>query len=127
MRSYQNEVWDMFGNYFTEHSIQVIPRYDNTVADSLETANGKFETPTTCKRKYKVDIVNRPSLPENTKFGKVLEDDMKIKRFLELSSEFVNTRIDEENVDSENVLDVDGDEEETVGTEKLKGSLGGKI
>ena len=26
MRAYRNEVWDMFGNYFTEHKIIVIPR-----------------------------------------------------------------------------------------------------
>ena len=25
MRAYRNEVWDMFGNYFTEHKIRVIP------------------------------------------------------------------------------------------------------
>ena len=26
MRAYMNEVWDMFGNYFTEHKIRVVPR-----------------------------------------------------------------------------------------------------
>ena len=68
MRAYRNEVWDMFGNYFNEHSVQVIPRYENTVADSLETTTGKFETPTTGKRKYKVDIMSRPSIPDNSKY-----------------------------------------------------------
>ena len=71
MRSYRNEVWYVFGNYFTEHSVQVIPRYDNTVADSLETVTGKFETPAAGKKKYKVDIVNRPSIPDNTKYWEV--------------------------------------------------------
>ena len=70
--------------------------------------------------------MNRPSIPDNTKYWQVFEDDMQIKRFLELLGEFVNTCIDEENADSENVLDVDGDEEEIVGTEKLKGFWGGK-
>ena len=51
MRAYRNEVWDMFGNYFTEHSVKVIPIYDNTVADSLEIDVGKFKTPTLGKRK----------------------------------------------------------------------------
>ena len=68
MKYYRNEVWDMFGNYFTEHNVKVIPRYDNTVADSLAIAAGKFKTPTAGKRKYKVDIVNRPSIPDNTKY-----------------------------------------------------------
>ena len=67
MRAYRNEVWGTFGNYFIEHSVKVFPRYDNTVANSLAIAAGKFKTPTAGKRKYKVDIVNRPSIPDNTK------------------------------------------------------------
>ena len=51
---------------------------------------------------------------------------MQIKRFLELSDEFVNTRIDENDADSENFLDVEEEEEEVVGVGKLKDSLGGK-
>ena len=58
----------MFRNYFNEHSVQVIPRYYNTVVYSMATATGKFETPTAGKRKYKVDIVNRPSILDNTKY-----------------------------------------------------------
>ena len=76
MRAYRNEVWDMFKNFFTEHTVQVIPRHENAVADSLVTTVGKFEAPTARKRKYKVDIVTRPSIPDNTKYWKVFEDDM---------------------------------------------------
>ena len=65
--SYMNEMWDMFGKYFTEHSVKVIPRYDNTVVNSLAISAGKIKTPTIGKRKYKVDIVNRSSIPDNTK------------------------------------------------------------
>ena len=82
MRAYRNEVWNMFGNYFTEHKIRVIPRYENTVDDSLDVDVGKFKTPTASQRKYKVDIVNRPSIPDNSKYWKVFEYDMQIKRFL---------------------------------------------
>ena len=81
MRDYRNEVWDMFGNYFTEHSVKVVPRYDNTLGDSLEIAAGKFKIPTIGKRKYKVDIMNRPSILDNTKYWQVFEDDMQIKIF----------------------------------------------
>ena len=42
MRDYRNEVLDMFGNYFTEHKIRVIPRYENMVADSLVVAVDKI-------------------------------------------------------------------------------------
>ena len=51
---------------------------------------------------------------------------MQIKRFLELSGEFVNTQIENESVDSENFQDVDKDGEGIVDMEKLEGSLGGK-
>ena len=45
MRAYRNEVWDMIGNFFTEHTIQVVSRNENTVADSLAVAARKFKTP----------------------------------------------------------------------------------
>ena len=76
MRVYRNEVWDMFGNYFTEHIIKVVPRYENKIADSLVVAAGKFKTPSACQKEYQVDIVNRPSIPDNYKYWKVFEDDM---------------------------------------------------
>ena len=91
MRAYRNEVWDMFGNYFTEHKIRVVPIYENTVVDSLVFVAGKFKTPTVGQRNYKVDIVNRPSIPDNSKYWPVFEDDMQIKIFLEVSGEFVNS------------------------------------
>ena len=127
MRAYRNEVWDMFGNYFIEHKIRVIARYENIVADSLAIATGKFKTPTTGQRKYKVDTMNRPSILDNSKYSQVFEDDMQIKIFLELPSEFVNTQIDRENYNCENFQDVEGSEEEIVENRKFKNSLGGRI
>ena len=73
-----------------------------------------------------MDIVNRPSILDNSKYWQVFEDDMQIKRFLELSREFVNTHIDAENDNCENFQDAEESEEEKNGTEKLKGTLGGK-
>ena len=58
----------MFGNYFTQHKIRVIHRYENTVADSLAINASKFKTPIAGQRKYKVDIVNRPSIQDNSKY-----------------------------------------------------------
>ena len=51
---------------------------------------------------------------------------MQIKIFLEMFGEFVNTHIDEGGSDHENLLDVEGEGEEAIGTRKLKDSLGGK-
>ena len=69
MRTYRNEVWDMLGNFFTEHTIQVVPRVDNLVADSLVVSTGRFETPMTSQKEYQVDILNRPSIPDNSKYS----------------------------------------------------------
>ena len=126
MRAYQNEVWDMFRNFFTEHVFQVIPREENAMEDSLVTTAGKFEAPTVGKNKYKVNIVNRPSIPDKTKHWQVFEDDMQIKIFLEMSGEFVNTHIDEGGADPENFLDDEDEGEEVVEMGKLKDSLGSK-
>ena len=61
----------------------MVPRYENTVANSLAVAAGKI--PNVGQREYQVDIVNRPSIPDNSKYWQVFEDDMQIKFFLELS------------------------------------------
>ena len=65
--------------------------------------------------------MNRPSIPDNSKYWQVFEDDMQIRRFLELSGEFVNTPIDTENIQDDEELEEEGNR-----TEKLKGTLGGK-
>ena len=49
----------MFGNFFIEHTIQVVPRHENLVADSLAIATGKFETPVAGQREYQVEIIDR--------------------------------------------------------------------
>ena len=46
MRAYRNEVWDMFGNYFTEHKIRGIRRIENMVADSLVVVASKLKIAT---------------------------------------------------------------------------------
>ena len=126
MRDYRNEVWDMFGNYFTQHKIRVIPRYENMVDDSLAIAAGKFKTPTHGQRKYKVDIVNIPSIQDNSKYWQVFEDDIHIKIFLKLASDFVNTRVDNENDNLENFQDSKGSEERIAGNMKKKTPQGGR-
>ena len=51
-----------------ENTIKVVPRYEKPVAHSLAVADGKFNTPTVGQREYQVDIVNRPSIPDNSKY-----------------------------------------------------------
>ena len=94
IREYINEVWDMLGNFFTKYKVRVVPIRENQVANSLATTAGNFKVPIYSKKKYKIVVVNRPSIPDNSKYWQVFEDDLQIKRFLELSDEFVNTQID---------------------------------
>ena len=54
----------------------MVPRVDNMVADSLAVSAGKFETPMTSQKEYQVEILNRPSIPDNYKYWQVFEDDM---------------------------------------------------
>ena len=70
--------------------------------------------------------MNIPSIPDNTKHWQVFEYDMQIKRFLEMSGEFVNSHIDEGGFDPENLLDIEREGEEALNMGKLKDSLGGK-
>ena len=51
---------------------------------------------------------------------------MKIKIFLELFGEFVNTQIDNKNDNFENFLDAKPSEDEEARNKKLKNKLGGK-
>ena len=44
-----------------------------------------------------MEILNRPSIPDNYKYWQVFEDDMYIRIFLELLGEFVNTHVENEN------------------------------
>ena len=85
MRAYRNEVWDMFGNYFIEHTIKVVPGYENIVADSLAVATSKFKTPSASQREYQVDIVNRPSILNNYKNIVVCISSTNTCQYLELS------------------------------------------
>ena len=69
--------------------------------------------------------MNRPSIPDNSKYWQVFEDDMQIRIFLELSGEFVNTHFDNEN-DSDRTPEDDEEIESEEDTERLKKTLGGK-
>ena len=80
----------------------MVSRHENTVADSLAVATGIFKTPIAGQKEYQVDIVNRPSITDNSKYWQLFEDDMQIRIFLELLGEFVNTHIDTENDNGEN-------------------------
>ena len=101
----------MFGNYFIEHAIRAVPRSGNMIFDSLEVVVGISKTPMDGKKEHKVFIRNRPSIPDNSRYWQVVEDHEHINIFLELSYDFANTQIDNENSHLKNIQDSEGGEE----------------
>ena len=67
MRAFKNEVWDMLGNLFTKYKVRVIPIRENQVVDSLATTSRNFKVSIYSKKIYKIAVVNRPSIPNNSK------------------------------------------------------------
>ena len=96
---YRNEVWDMIDNLFIAFNISYIPRDDNQTIDSLALAATHFKIPKTTHLKCPIEVRYRPSVPDNIKQWRVFEDDLEIKRFLELTGEFSNYLIDQEQDD----------------------------
>ena len=71
MRAYNNEVRDMLGNFFNEHREMVIPIIHNKIVDSLANTDGNFKIHVYSNKKYKIEVVNRPSIHDNSKYLQV--------------------------------------------------------
>ena len=67
MKTYRNEVWDMFRNFFTEYIVKVVDRTENMVVDSLAVADGIFGALTTGKKEHKVCVRNRLTIPDKSR------------------------------------------------------------
>ena len=101
LKVYRNEVWDLMDNFFSAFNISFIPRDQNQTADSLALAATFFKVPQHTQFRYPIEVRHRPSIPNNIKHWRMFEDDLDIKKFLELTSEFSNSRIDEEKDDND--------------------------
>ena len=95
LKVYRNEVWDMIDNLFIAINISFIPRDHNKIVDSLALATTHFRIPKQTQLKYPIEVRYRPSVPDNIKQWMVFEDDLEIKRFLELTDDFSNLMIDQ--------------------------------
>ena len=81
-----------------------IPRDHNQTADSLALAATFLKVPQNTQLKYPIEVRHRPYILDNIKHWKVFQDDLEIKKFLELTGEFSNSQMDEKQDDD------DGDE-----------------
>ena len=95
----------MIENYFVAFSITYIPRDHNQIADSLALAATHFRILKTTQLRYPIEVRYRPCVPDSVKKWKVFEYDIEIKRFLELTHEFSNSLIDQEEDEGDGQLD----------------------
>ena len=82
---------------FDEYIISLIPREQNSIANSLASSASLFKILIYPKKEYQIQVKHRPSILDNVKNWQVFEDNHQIKRFLENEEEFINTQTDEEN------------------------------
>ena len=58
----------------------------------------EFQVPEHPNKKYKIEVKHKPAIPDNVDHWKVFDDDKQINRFMEMSGEFENVKIDQENM-----------------------------
>jgi ribonuclease HI len=79
---------------FRKVSIEAIPREENHVADALAVSASTLQP---CEGplhdQCKMEVLFRPSIPDNLEHWQVFEDDDQIIRFMENSKEFTDTQI----------------------------------
>jgi hypothetical protein len=75
-------------------SIEAVPRDENYVADALAVSASTLQP---CdgplQNLCKMEVLFRPSIPDNLEHWQVFEDDSQILRFMENSIEFTNSRV----------------------------------
>jgi ribonuclease HI len=79
---------------FKRISLEAVPREENHVADALAVSASNLQP---CEGplhdKCKMEVLFRPSIPDNLEHWQVFEDDDQIIRFMENSKEFTDTQI----------------------------------
>ena len=83
---------------FKECKFTVIPREENYEADTLAVLASMLQVPENPKEKYQIEVRHRPLVPNNVDHSQVFEDDEQINRFFQMSCEFENLKIDQENM-----------------------------
>ena len=66
-----NEIWDSIANFFSEHRVMVIPKIQNKIENYLAKTIENFKICVYSNKKYKIEVVNTPSILDNSKYWKV--------------------------------------------------------
>lgn len=91
LKHYQNRVWDEIED-FDAFSIEAIPREQNSKADSLVvSASLLIPHPEFVDDTYRVELIYQPSVPDNSEFWQVFENDKQINNFMQRVETFAAT------------------------------------
>jgi ribonuclease HI len=95
LKSYQTEVWNLMNRFFA-FNINSIPRLNNSEADLLANVASKlFPAEGLSPNAFSVELLFRPSVPDNITNWRVFDDDQQIISFLHMEGTFQGTVIDE--------------------------------
>ena len=94
MRTYRNAVLHI-PKMFLEHTLSVVPRRQNVMADSLATTTSNFKIPIFSNRNFEIHVKHRPIFLDNLQYWQVFRDDKNVNNFLQNEGEFKHFFIDE--------------------------------
>jgi len=96
LRNYRNAVWDTV-EHFDALDLEAIPREQNSLADELAIDATTFQLSyELIKDKIKMEVIFRPSVPDNLEHWQVFNDEKQVIHFLNSLDEFEDFRIDSE-------------------------------
>jgi ribonuclease HI len=88
LRRYRNAIWDVI-EFFDAMDLIAIPRYQNNLADSLAVATSTLQPSIDLmKGEGKLEIIFKPSVPDNIDHWQVFKDDEQVLRFIHNVKEF---------------------------------------
>jgi ribonuclease HI len=95
LKSYQSEVWNLMKT-FSAFNINSIPRLNNSEADLLANVSLKlFPTEGLSLKAFSIELLFRPSIPDNITNWRVFDEYQQIISFLHMEETFQGTVIDE--------------------------------
>jgi ribonuclease HI len=109
LRRYRNFIWDTI-EFFDVIYLIAIPRDQNSLADNLVVATSTLQpSEDPMKGKGKLEIIFRPSVPDNIDHWQVFKDDEQILRFIHNVKEFSGFNVSykeegKEYVDEDNLI-----------------------
>lgn len=81
LRSYRNEIWVSIEYLFSAFNMTIIPRDQNMHTYSLAISASSFKVLDKMLVQYQTQVKYRPSINENIKHWKILDDEKQLKYF----------------------------------------------